>query len=496
MKKMFENQKLKLFLFCLFVSFVCLFICSKNSPLYPFNNWVDENAFFTVAKAWYHGIIPYRDIFEQKGPLLYLIFIIGYLLSNHSFFGVFILELISFTVCLIYVSKIIKLFLKEEYIYYILPLFASIITSSFYFVHGGSAEEFCFPLLAISVYYLLRNFIKEKINYKEYFINGLIAGFIAMIKYNLLGFWFGFMFFLLVSMLIDKDFKKAFLSGIVFLIGMFIPIMIFILYFYFNNALTDFINTYFLFNANNYAIKLSLKERSIVMLKNFYSQVSGDFLIFNLIDAGFLYFIFNKKLFKNNMGKVCLLSMFLFGGFGIFIGGLVLNYYFLLLEFFIILGLIALFYQIFENKKLNSKINIILIICVLLFSMFFLKHSNNLPYHHNQRDNLVQYKFAKIINKKQHPTLLNYGSLDSGFYFAADIIPNTKYFEFQNAPVPHMLGTLHKEIKNKKFDFIVIRCYDGYDPRDKVIYDNYKLINSDKEIFEGINFTYYLYEKK
>ena len=38
------------------------------------NNWVDENAFFTVGKAWGHGLIPYRDMFEQKGPVLFLIF--------------------------------------------------------------------------------------------------------------------------------------------------------------------------------------------------------------------------------------------------------------------------------------------------------------------------------------------------------------------------------------------------------------------------------------
>ena len=41
---------------------------------------------------------------------------------------------------------------------------------------------------------------------------------------------------------------------------------------------------------------------------------------------------------------------------------------------------------------------------------------------------------------------------DGGFYMAADILPNTKYFEMQNAIVPNMDETLDKEIRNQKFD--------------------------------------------
>ena len=78
--------------YCLFLSILFLLICTKSSPLYPFNDWVDSNAFFTMGKGMINGKVLYRDLFEQKGPLLYFIHGLSYLISNKTFLGVFIFE--------------------------------------------------------------------------------------------------------------------------------------------------------------------------------------------------------------------------------------------------------------------------------------------------------------------------------------------------------------------------------------------------------------------
>ena len=53
-------------------AFVMILLCSKSSPLYPMNDWVDVNCFFTVGRGMLHGLVPYRDLYEQKGDLLSL----------------------------------------------------------------------------------------------------------------------------------------------------------------------------------------------------------------------------------------------------------------------------------------------------------------------------------------------------------------------------------------------------------------------------------------
>ena len=57
MKNRFEIRKdyLALFLF-IAISVIVLFFCSKNSPFYVFNDWVDANAFFTMGKGMMNGV--------------------------------------------------------------------------------------------------------------------------------------------------------------------------------------------------------------------------------------------------------------------------------------------------------------------------------------------------------------------------------------------------------------------------------------------------------
>ena len=64
-----DNKKVILAIL-LIVSILTLLICSKNSPLYPYNDWVDGNAFFTMGKGMFNGKVPYKDLFEQKWNIL------------------------------------------------------------------------------------------------------------------------------------------------------------------------------------------------------------------------------------------------------------------------------------------------------------------------------------------------------------------------------------------------------------------------------------------
>ena len=54
------------------LSFVFLF----NSPLHPWirgESTTDSSVFRTVAMMMRYGYMPYRDSFDHKGPLLYII---------------------------------------------------------------------------------------------------------------------------------------------------------------------------------------------------------------------------------------------------------------------------------------------------------------------------------------------------------------------------------------------------------------------------------------
>ena len=108
-----DNKKVILAIF-LIVSILTLLICSKNSPLYPYNDWVDGNAFFTMGKGMFNGKVPYKDLFEQKGPLLYLIYGIGYLISHDTFFRcLFIRSYFIYNFLAIFFLKIARTYLNQ-----------------------------------------------------------------------------------------------------------------------------------------------------------------------------------------------------------------------------------------------------------------------------------------------------------------------------------------------------------------------------------------------
>ena len=70
MKYLQSNYKrYSVYLFCFLAASVPLMICSKSSPLYPFNDWPDVNMFFTMGKGMLKGRVPFVDLQEQKGPM-------------------------------------------------------------------------------------------------------------------------------------------------------------------------------------------------------------------------------------------------------------------------------------------------------------------------------------------------------------------------------------------------------------------------------------------
>lgn len=92
--------QLKRSIWCLGAAALVLALCSKTSPLYAFNDWMDANIFFTMGKSMLSGKVLYRDVFDHKGPVLYLLYGLGWLLDHTGFIGVFVLEICGFAVFL------------------------------------------------------------------------------------------------------------------------------------------------------------------------------------------------------------------------------------------------------------------------------------------------------------------------------------------------------------------------------------------------------------
>ncbi|WP_022773230.1 hypothetical protein [Butyrivibrio sp. AE2015] len=99
---------------CLIASFVILAICSKSSFLYPLNDWGDVSCYYIEGEGILHGLVPYRDLAEQKGPVIFFVYALALALNDRTFFGVFIVELISATIYLYFSLKTLGILCDVE----------------------------------------------------------------------------------------------------------------------------------------------------------------------------------------------------------------------------------------------------------------------------------------------------------------------------------------------------------------------------------------------
>lgn len=104
------------------------------------------------AKAWANGLLPYRDTIDYKGPLLYLIYMAGYLISPRSTCGVFLVQVLFMGVTLSLLYRVARLFLHERN----RAFMAMVLTLPFFFLPvyliDGHAEEFSLPFFALLLY--------------------------------------------------------------------------------------------------------------------------------------------------------------------------------------------------------------------------------------------------------------------------------------------------------------------------------------------------------
>lgn len=517
-----ENKRLhSIFIYILFLvfSFGILFICTASSPRYATNPWNDSNAFLTMGKAMTGGLTIYKDIFEQKGPLLYLLHAAACLISDTSFVGVYVVQSVFLSFTLFAAYKIASLYVTTVWsiISAVLTCFITVNSDCYYY--GDSAEEFCLPLLMFSVYFFCRYFKNtdnNKIGKPVFLLVGFFAGCAAMIKFTVIGFWFAWAFYILLYIwLAKKDFKAAFTDALIFLGGMATAIIPWIIYFAFKNALKCFINTYFILNATAYpkTANLSIVERILKPIYSLGENIVISPFVFVLGFIGILLFaatnIFTeKKLFSRiSVPFVCCFGLYI-----IFFGIRYYNYYFLPMSVFTVFAFIAAAF--FSEKVLKTKSNkISAIICaviipVIIFASDYCNISSKFA--PKSEVQTLQMQTAEYI-KRNNPDgkILNYGALDFGVYLAADQIPYFRHFEQQNLlyeKYPENIDEQNRYIEESLADYVVIPAKSGIELSDiykkcPSLKEKYSLVFSQKySVHESmtrnkttIN-TYYFFE--
>lgn len=497
-----SKENIRYIIFTVLVSTVLMTLSSMTSFIFPLHTGVDQNCFFTVGKSMLDGRVLYRDIFEQKGPLLYFIHMLGSLISKDTFTGVYIFQIINTVVIMLYMGKLSDMFLSSKYKFLVSSVSCIFIVTSNCYSKGDNAEEFSMTFILISLYYLciyLKN--TDRIpSLKMIYANGILAGAIFMIKYTILGFHIAWIVIMAIILIKRKNFKSSVIMCLVFLGGMMTTAIPFIIYFIANGALYDFYYVYFYSN-------IFLYSRSVSFISRIANIIGGDlianFLITPIALWGLIWMCKSKKLFKNTFANVSILMCYLTLYFFIFIGGTRYRYYLLATSIFVVFGVIRLcllFERIIRFLYLKRKASVPIAAVILLF--FTVMFSNINGFYGKPKEYYPQVKFARIINETPDATILNYNFLDGGFFLMSHTpLPDTKYFcrvNILRESLPEMYEDQERSIEKKETEYVVARSKTYHDliieKPTPFLFENYELVAQADE--DNDSYRYYLFKRK
>lgn len=487
-------------LFLLITSAVLMLFGSMASPLFPLHTGVDQNTFLTVGRAMCEGDVLYRDIFEQKGPLLYVLHALAYRIDSGGFFGVYLLEVLSFWGYLLLLRKIAAEFVSDSAALAASALSGWLTVISYAFSRGDNAEEFCLPLLAIGLLGLIRYTESDRDIplFAVSLLAGACAGCVLWIKFTMLGFYIAWVLCVFCIALRRGGIKTALLAVGEFLLGMLLATLPWLLYFLWHNALYSLWEVYFYANIFLYSGQTTLLSRVL-------SVFTKDFLwnppLFLSIVIGICW-ILRAPLPIKKETRISITAIWFGLYFFLFVGGTRYRYYFLIMALFSVFGFLALLRPLAERTHRRGAVPLICtagLLCTVLFGNCagsYLIPAAEYP----------QYQFAEQMG--EGASVLNYRFLDGGFYLAAQApLPDTRYPLTVNIPrenLPAQFDEQDQLIETAAVDYVITRYRLDGDPEGKeppcaALEENYTLIfeTEDGANREGARtYGYCLYQKK
>lgn len=266
-------------LFSLILSFLFITIFSTStSPLFSHPFLSDSGIFQLIGMGWIKGQIPYQDLWDNKGPLLYLINSIGYLITGNRY-GVFILQIINMTVTLYIVFRIFKL--KYSHHTSLLCTIIALLWLSNTNVDNNPAEWLLIPE-SLSFYFLYRWLYdnpRNNLSGVACMVCGLTIGCGFMLRLSDCLPLVISLLFITVFLIYDKRWNEVLRYGGFFIIGFAIIILPFVIYFQGKGALQEMWYATFTHNLE-YVAHSGFQSYSL------YSM--GSFLISNGVYIGLI----------------------------------------------------------------------------------------------------------------------------------------------------------------------------------------------------------------
>ena len=436
-----------------------MMVCSNESWLrieYPRE---DSAWFFTAGRSWMSGLKPYLDFSDSKGPLLWLIYGLGYLISPHTMHGLFLFEVLFYFgtfVCLYFSAKI---FLKSEG----KSLLASCLMAFIFFqpwlhqeIRVEDYNQLFYSLTLLSVVKIL---ISDNLKKRYFILLGLSAGCCLFTKFNSTLILTAPSFVVFLYVIRNFGLKTALQKLGWWLTGFLIITLPFFIYFYLNGILSNFIGEYFLTTSVTVNTIYGWGGESFFERWpfNLYSLIGFD----QARNIGFKIALFGicllpLRLYRNNWFRATISIWF--------VAAVLLSTIVWFRHYMFSLSVMSLFMMVTWLSFVPALSKPFVTLCgglIIAINGLLLNHFEFKPVERAKVETAAKEKVDILIGdfikeNDRHPTIAYLYLCDSGFGMKNEVVAGSKYWSFQAGFTYEMALEHISEIFRKHPDVVVV----------------------------------------
>lgn len=399
----------------------------KSNPFSQYLHAHDSSMFLYFGKGMSEGLVPYVDMFDHKGPILFFIQYLGTLLGNNLDFGIWVIEVFWFTGTIFFVFKTCTLLVKNQLLSSIaIVLHVGLIIRCF---EGGNlSEQYALLFIAISFYLFNKLIQQSTLSTLEYVVIGLSGAVVFFIRANMIALWVVYCLYLLIFGLWNKR-KKELLRQITFIfIGGISVVLLIGIYGLVTGSLVEIIQQAFIMNIKYASVSTTEK---LIAGKKFVEILSMSSTLFFTV----LYLIHLVKLertsllFKQNS---LIVLYFVLNLYTVVISGrFYLHYLTTQLAVIIIITAQVLGYL---SEKKDKHINIFTLgLVMLLFTLpfnieTFFKYTKIINTQVSVEKKYVEEVATYIMENTEKDDSIYVHNINANLYLLSNRFSNSRYF--------------------------------------------------------------------
>lgn len=239
-----------------------LILMSNTCPFGKIGTFWDAAVYLNVSKRLTEGQVLYKDIIDNKGPVLYFINYVALKLGGTTLVCIF--EFIFIYISILYMYKSLQL-INNNKLKSLIVVFIAFICYARFFTYGLTCESYALTFSMIAMYNCLLFYKNGKFTKLQCVLIGSLFALCFFIRPNLITVFVGFGLGISIKLIIEKRIAEFFKYILNAFIGFAIICILVFGYLLINNCTQDFIENVFLFNTNMNRLGIA---KSIILMQN------------------------------------------------------------------------------------------------------------------------------------------------------------------------------------------------------------------------------------